>query len=163
MWQQIIRTGNVQQDQWMLEQARAHAAAQGLVLDVRPLPEGGLEVRALPPGAQGSPPSAAPLAPLAPLAPVAPAAMAAGGVAARRFVITLKKHTGMLVLMSTRTIRLQGTLEQCEAAYREAQNHNLLAGWWGFFSALFMNWIAIFSNMSAIGEVRRLAALPPGR
>jgi hypothetical protein len=111
----------------MLEQARAEAAAQGLALDVSPLPGGGLQIRARPSGGP------------------------------RRFALTLKKHTGMLVVMQTQTIRVQGTLEQCEAAYREAQTHNLLAGWWGMFSFLFMNWIAIFSNMSAIGEVRRLA------
>jgi hypothetical protein len=79
----------------------------------------------------------------------------------RRFVLTLRKHTGMLVVMSTKTIRFTGTLAQCEAAYADAQKHNLIAGWWGMFSLLFMNWIAIFGNMSAIGEVRRLAAAPP--
>jgi hypothetical protein len=67
----------------------------------------------------------------------------------------------MLIMMRTQTIRMQGTLEQCEAAYKDAQNHNFVAGWWGMFSALFMNWIAIFGNMSAIAEVRRLAASPP--
>jgi hypothetical protein len=76
----------------------------------------------------------------------------------RQFFLVLRKHTGMLVVMQTQTYRVQGTLEQCEAAYRSAQAHNLVAGWWGMFSLLFMNWIAIFSNMSAIGQVRRLAA-----
>jgi hypothetical protein len=77
--------------------------------------------------------------------------------------MTLTKHTGMLVIMQTRTIRMQGTLQQCEAAYRDAQMHNLLAGWWGLISLLVMNWIAIFGNMSAIGQVRRLAAAPPAQ
>jgi hypothetical protein len=84
------------------------------------------------------------------------------GGAERRFQVALRKHTGMLVAMRTQFIRVQGTLEQCEAAYRSAQAHNFVAGWWGVFSLLFMNWIAIFSNMSAIGKVRRLAAAPPG-
>jgi hypothetical protein len=79
----------------------------------------------------------------------------------RQFFLALRKHTGMLVVMQTRTYRVQGTLEQCEAAYRAAQAHNLVAGWWGMFSLLFMNWIAIFSNMSAIGKLRRLAAASP--
>lgn len=122
----------------MIEQARAHATSQGLVLHVTPLQQGGFEVQAAPPVA---PPGGQPVA--------------------RRFFITLKKHTGMLVVMSTRTLRVEGTLEQCEAAYRDAQTHNLTAGWWGMFSFLFMNWIAIFSNMSAIQQVRRLAAAPP--
>jgi hypothetical protein len=78
----------------------------------------------------------------------------------RQFALTLSKHTGMLVLMRTQRIRVQGTLEQCEAAYRNAQRYNLLAGWWGLLSFLVMNWVAIFGNMSAIGQVRRLAASP---
>jgi hypothetical protein len=93
----------------------------------------------------------------------APQAMNPYGVPApaydtRHFVVTLRKHTGMLVIMQTRTYRVQGTLAQCEAAYHDAQTHNLLAGWWGLFSFLFMNWIAIIGNMSAIAEVRKLAA-----
>lgn len=143
MWQQTIRTGNAQQDHVMVEQARAHAAAQGLVLQVTPLAQGGFDVRALPPGAP----------------PVAPHAAFATGDQ-RRFQLTLKKHTGMLVVMQTRTFRFQGTLAECEAAYRSAQMHNLLAGWWGLLSMLAMNWIAIFSNMSAIRQVRTLAASP---
>ena len=134
MWRQVIRTGNPQQDQWMVEQARAHAAGQGLILHVTPLPQGGVEVQALPPGDDR-----------------------AHAGQERRFQMTLKKHTGMLVIMQTQTIRVQGTLEQCEAAYRSAQLHNLLAGWWGLFSMLIMNWIALFSNMSAISQVRALA------
>jgi hypothetical protein len=141
VWEQVIRTGNVEQDQWMLQQARAHASAQGLVLQVTSLPEGGLHVRAVAP-------SAAPLQ-----APTAQPGQ-------RQFMLTLRKHTGMIVLMRTQSYRFQGTLEQCEAAYRSAQTHNLLAGWWGMFSLLFMNWFAIFSNMSAIGKVRRLASAP---
>lgn len=143
MWQQIIRTGNAQQDQWMIEQARAHAAAQGLMLHVTPLPQGGVEVRALPPGVQPVDSHAASVDPQQ-----------------RRFQMTLKKHTGMLIMMQTRTIRIQGTLAQCEAAYRDAQTHNLLAGWWGLLSMLIMNWIALFSNMSAISQVRALARGP---
>jgi|SRR5580658_1196027 hypothetical protein len=142
MWEQIIRTGDHQRDQWMVEQARAHAATQGLVLMVSPLPGGGLQVRAVPPGAaQGAAhpgPGAAPNQP--------------------QYWLTLREHTGMIIIMRTKTYRVQGTLEHCEAAYRRAQSHNLVAGWWGMFSLLFMNWFAIFSNMSAIGKVRTLAA-----
>lgn len=79
----------------------------------------------------------------------------------RYFQVKLTEHTGALILFSVRTITVTGTLEQCEAAYRRAQTHNLLAGWWSFLSVLLMNWIAIFGNMSQIITVRRLAAQPP--
>ena len=74
------------------------------------------------------------------------------------FQVTFRKHLGLLVLMRTQSIRIQGTLEQCEAAYRKAQNFNYVLGWWGVLSLLVMNWIAIVGNRSAIGQVRRLAA-----
>jgi hypothetical protein len=75
----------------------------------------------------------------------------------RIFHLQLKRHTGMLVLMSTRTYVVQGTFEQCAAAYQEAQMHNFVLGWWGLFSMLFMNWVAIFSNVSSFGELKRIA------
>jgi hypothetical protein len=86
--------------------------------------------------------------------------MATNTSASRRFQIVLRKHTGILVLMRTQTIRLQGTLEQLEAAYRSAQRHNYVAGWWGVLSLLCMNWIAILSNRSAMASIRQLAAAP---
>jgi hypothetical protein len=76
---------------------------------------------------------------------------------AGRYFIKLHKHTGLLVLMLRQSYGFEGTLEQCEQAYRAAQTHNLLAGWWGVLSALVFNWIAIFSNVSAINGVRRAA------
>lgn len=81
--------------------------------------------------------------------------------APRYFQIRLTKHTGMLIMFSTRSYAITGTLEQCEAAYRDAQTHNLAAGWWSFLSILLMNWIAIFGNMGQIKQIRRLAAQPP--
>ncbi|WP_079633679.1 hypothetical protein [Mycobacteroides abscessus] len=79
----------------------------------------------------------------------------------RYFQVRLTKHTGMLLMFSTRSYTITGTLEQCEAAYRDAQTHNLAAGWWSFLSILLMNWIAIFGNMGQINQIRRLAAQPP--
>ena len=76
----------------------------------------------------------------------------------RRYQIRLRQHTGMVVLMRMQTFTVQGTLAECEAAYKRAQTHNLIVGWWGVFSFLFMNWIAILGNMSAIAGVRKLAA-----
>jgi hypothetical protein len=78
----------------------------------------------------------------------------------RRFQLKLRKHTGMLVIMRSQTFVVTGSLEECEAAYRRAQTHNFVAGWWGVFSFLFMNWIAILGNRSAIAELRRIAAAP---
>jgi hypothetical protein len=80
---------------------------------------------------------------------------------ARTFQIMLRKHTGLVILMLRQSYVFTGTLEQCERAYRQAQIYNLTAGWWGIFSALVFNWIALFSNMSAIGQVRRLAQQSP--
>ena len=71
--------------------------------------------------------------------------------------IILHKHTGMLFLMRTTRVRVQGTLEQLETAYRKAQRHNLIAGWWGVFSLLIMNPIALFSNRKAMRAVRASA------
>ncbi|WP_255485563.1 hypothetical protein [Mycobacteroides sp. LB1] len=79
----------------------------------------------------------------------------------RYFQVRLTKHTGMLIMFSTRSYTITGTLEQCETAYSDAQIHNLAAGWWSFLSILVMNWIAIFGNMGQIKQIRRLAAQPP--
>lgn len=79
----------------------------------------------------------------------------------QRYFIKLHKHTGLVLLMLRETYNFSGTLPECERAYRGAQTHNLLAGWWGLASALVFNWIAIFSNVSAINKLRRLAQQPP--
>ena len=68
----------------------------------------------------------------------------------RRFSVRLYRHTGAVILWHQRTLTFTGTLEQCEKAYRDAQTHNLLAGWWSVVSLLVMNWIALISNYSAI-------------
>ncbi|MGZ4528207.1 MAG: DUF2510 domain-containing protein [Mycobacterium sp.] len=78
----------------------------------------------------------------------------------RRFSIRLYKHTGAVILWNQQRYVVTGTLEQCESAYRGAQNHNLLAGWWSLVSVLVMNWIALISNLNAIRQVRRLAQQP---
>jgi Protein of unknown function (DUF2510) len=77
-----------------------------------------------------------------------------------RYFIKLHKHTGLVLLMLRQSYGFSGTLPECERAYRAAQTHNLLAGWWGLASALVFNWIAIFSNVSAINNLRRYARQP---
>ncbi|MDP7703778.1 MULTISPECIES: DUF2510 domain-containing protein [unclassified Mycobacterium] len=76
------------------------------------------------------------------------------------FHISLLKHTGALIFWQQQTVRYTGTLEQCERAYKDAQTHCLLAGWWSLASLVVFNWIALFSNMHAIRQVRNLAQNP---
>jgi Protein of unknown function (DUF2510) len=76
------------------------------------------------------------------------------------FHIGLLKHTGAVIFWQQQTVRYTGTLQQCEQAYRDAQTHCLLAGWWSLASILVFNWIALFSNMSAIRKIRNLARDP---
>src|SRR5579875_2416560 len=66
-----------------------------------------------------------------------------------QFQIKLRRHTGLLIAFQYRTYVVSGTLAQCEHAYRQAQAHNLVAGWWSFISVLLLNWIALLSNLSA--------------
>jgi hypothetical protein len=79
----------------------------------------------------------------------------------RRFSVRLYEHTGAVIVWHQRTFTCTGTLAQCEKAYRDAQTHNLLAGWWSVVSVLVMNWVALFSNYSAIRRVRALATQAP--
>lgn len=78
----------------------------------------------------------------------------------RQFSLPLTEHIGAVVMFQQRTYTFTGTLEQCERAYRSAQTHNLLAGWWSVLSLLAMNWAALISNWTAIRQVRRLAEQP---
>ncbi|WP_244975549.1 DUF2510 domain-containing protein [Mycobacterium kubicae] len=74
--------------------------------------------------------------------------------------LSLIEHIGAVIFFSQRSYTVTGTLEQCEQAYRRAQTHNLAAGWWSVMSLLLLNWIALFSNHSAIRKVRALALQP---
>jgi hypothetical protein len=67
-----------------------------------------------------------------------------------------------VIFWHQQTVRYTGTLSQCEQAYRDAQTHCLLAGWWSLASIVVFNWIALFSNMNAIRKVRNLAKDPQG-
>lgn len=64
-WSNTIRTGSPEADLQSVDQHRAQAAQQGLVLHVQPLPQGGFFVQALPPGVppgQGGAPAPDPAA-----------------------------------------------------------------------------------------------------
>ncbi|GAA4407946.1 hypothetical protein GCM10023147_51990 [Tsukamurella soli] len=73
------------------------------------------------------------------------------------FQARFKKHTGMIVLAQWQTRTVVGSYEDVKKAYREAQTHNLVAGWWGLISLLVYNWIAIFGNMSEMGRIKKQA------
>ncbi|SON58735.1 hypothetical protein MSIMFI_00213 [Mycobacterium simulans] len=77
------------------------------------------------------------------------------------FHLRLVEHIGAVIFWHQRTYTFTGTIEQCEAAYRRAQTQNLAVGWWSLASLLVMNWIALFSNLSAIRKLRALAQQPP--
>jgi Protein of unknown function (DUF2510) len=102
----------------------------------------------------GPPPSPGNRAGYQPTAAVYPAD------AARRFQIKLRRHTGAVLLWQQRTYTVTGTLEECERAYRAAQVHNVAFGWWSFVSILVMNWIALFTNINAMHQVRHFAKYP---
>jgi uncharacterized iron-regulated membrane protein len=79
----------------------------------------------------------------------------------RQFSVRLHEHTGAVVLWLQRSFTFTGTLEQCEQAYRKAQLHCALAGWWGLLSLFLMNPIALSENYFAIRRVRKLAEQDP--
>lgn len=84
----------------------------------------------------------------------------AAGYSEPLFQIGLLKHTGAVIFWHQQSSRYTGTLQQCEQAYKDAQTHCLLAGWWSLGSLVVLNWIALFSNMRAIRQVRTLAQNP---
>lgn len=76
------------------------------------------------------------------------------------------KHTGLAVAWLNQTYTVTGTFAQCEAAIRQAQQHNLAAGWWSPMSLLVWNWVALLSNLGARKSLRiqaaRACAVPNG-
>jgi hypothetical protein len=75
-----------------------------------------------------------------------------------RFQVRILKHTGLLMMWHQQSYTVTGTYGQCEAAIREAQQHNLIVGWWSPLSALVMNWVALLANASARKTLRTNAA-----
>ncbi|CAM4130818.1 hypothetical protein MB901379_00977 [Mycobacterium basiliense] len=80
-----------------------------------------------------------------------------------RFYLKLIRHTGIVLLWQQQTYTVTGTLQDCEAAYRSAQRHNLLGGWWSLTSLLAFNWVALISNFNAIRRLRTAAEVPAAR
>ncbi|MCA0158869.1 hypothetical protein LB823_21945 [Tsukamurella sp. M9C] len=73
------------------------------------------------------------------------------------FQAKFRKHTGLLILAQWQDSYATGDYQQIRAAYRAAQTHNLLAGWWGLISLLVYNWIAIIGNVSEMSRIKQQA------
>jgi hypothetical protein len=74
------------------------------------------------------------------------------------FQVKLIKHTGMAIAWWQHTYLVRGTYDQCLRAIREAQNLNLIVGWWSVASLLLLNWIALGSNVRARRTLCKQAA-----
>lgn len=77
------------------------------------------------------------------------------GITEPVFQVRVMKHTGLAIVCVNQRCTTTGTFAQCEAAIRNAQLHNLLAGWWSIASVLVWNWVALFHNLSARNALRR--------
>lgn len=73
------------------------------------------------------------------------------------FQAKFRRHTGLLIIAQWQDSYATGTYDQIRQAYRAAQTHNLLAGWWGLISLLIYNWIALFGNMSEMSRIKQQA------
>ncbi|SEC00911.1 Uncharacterised protein (plasmid) [Tsukamurella tyrosinosolvens] len=73
------------------------------------------------------------------------------------FQAKFRRHTGLLILAQWQDSYATGDYQQIRAAYRAAQTHNLLAGWWGLISLLVYNWIALLGNVSEMSRIKQQA------
>ncbi|KXP03820.1 hypothetical protein [Tsukamurella pseudospumae] len=73
------------------------------------------------------------------------------------FQAKFRKHTGLIILAQWQDSYVTGSYADVRAAYRAAQTHNLLAGWWGLISLLVYNWIALIGNTSEMGRIKQQA------
>ena len=73
-----------------------------------------------------------------------------------QYYANFAKHTGMLIMwqMSSRTY--QGTYAQIEKAYRAAQLHCLMFGWWSVLSLVFFNWFTLIRNYRTFNKIKKL-------
>jgi hypothetical protein len=78
----------------------------------------------------------------------------------RLFQVRLRKHTGLVMAWYSQSYTVTGTFAQCEAAIRDAQQYNLLAGWWSVGSLVVWNWVALVGNFNARKTLRRHATQP---
>jgi hypothetical protein len=158
-WETTIRTGDPNADLRALEEARAHAQTQGLVVQASPLPQGGWHVRAMPPAAMAyAPPASAGYA--------APGHVPAGagqcqlcGRAAATKQVTLMRNIGCVVLRFPRTIRGALCRHCIDKYFWEYTTVSFFLGWWGIIS-FFTTLVAIPANVVAFFGSRNLP-FPP--
>jgi hypothetical protein len=74
------------------------------------------------------------------------------------FQVRVTKHVGALVFWYNQYRTVTGTYAQCDAALTQAQQHNLLLGWWSLASLLVWNPISLWRNSSARKTLRQQAA-----
>jgi hypothetical protein len=175
VWHQTIRSGNPATDNQMVEAARAHASAQGLVLQVQPLPGGGFEVQAVSPTALATTAPAGPVNPYAPpAAPVpygAPMPMQGGFMGSTCQVcqrsaptknVMFMQNIGCIVIRFPKTIR--GNL--CRTCIGDVfWRYTLITfffGWWGVIS-FFYSLVSIPTNIVTFLGARSLPASFDGR
>jgi len=142
-WHQIIRSGNPAEDQRLLSVAQAHATSQGLALQVQPLPDGGFQVTAVPPGtpqaAYGPAPGYGPPPPQAARFSAAPQSMTRGGCqACQRHaptkMVSFSSNIGLIVLRIPRTIRGELCRRCISKYFWEYTLTTTFLGWWGVIS-----------------------------
>lgn len=78
------------------------------------------------------------------------------------FQVRVVKHTGLVVMWQNQRYTVTGNYAYCLAAIRDAQQHNLAAGWWSLTSAVLFNWIALIANYNAKTKLQQSASQIPG-
>jgi hypothetical protein len=172
-----IRTGDLAQDQRQLNEAQQYANANGLLMQVYPLPHGGFQVDMLRPGAVGPagypPPQAQGMmvAPSASVVPVAPF----GGVAARPPApvvsvagvcracgrhaptrqVTFHQNIGALIMRFPKTVSGQLCRDCIGKYFRDYTLTSLFLGWWGIIS-FFYTLVTIPMNVVTYLKARDL-------
>lgn len=85
-----------------------------------------------------------------------------GGGPAGQFRLRLIRCYSFVVLTQRRSGYVVGTYDQCLAAYKSAQKHNWLFGWWSLIG-LIWNPIALGQNSSALRKLQEVAGVAGAR
>jgi hypothetical protein len=132
MWQQTIRTGSWEGDQRAVEQLKAHAASQGVQLQVVALPDGGFQCTAL--AAAGG-------------------RCQACGRAAPTKKVEFMRNIGALVMRFSRTVRGEMCKRCASKFYWEFTLVTLFAGWWGVISFFYTLYILPANTVYYLGTL----------
>ena len=177
-----IRTGDLAQDQRQLHEAQQYANANGLLLQVQPLPHGGFQVQMVRPD-YGPPPPPAPTMPQAPpaLAGYGPPPMGGGMVPVASFggappqairaapagtcrmcgrhaptqQVTFHQNIGALVIRFPKTVSGQLCRDCIGKYFTKYTLTSLFLGWWGVIS-FFYTLVTIPMNIVTWFGARKL-------